>query len=1314
MAVDFSTEGANPLTFSRHFVRKDKQALGISTATMLGSGWRSNFDSKMYQYANWFFFTLPEGRGVSFIQASTGVFSPAYRTSFGTITSGGKGIRESLAKNTAGEYELTTSNGTIYIYNVSTGRLLHIRFRGGYVQTLVYDDNSKLLASVNDNLGRYLNFTYDDQRHLAALAANGTTVATYSYLDRTDNSLIGPYFPAGVPAAFKKSVAVLETATLINATNEVTTYHYEDTANRFALTGVTDARGVRYATWTYDAQARAISSTHAGGVDQTTIAYDRINNKTTVTNPLGKQEVINYTKTSQGNLLPTSYVGQPSASCPLSNTTTVYDVNEFRAQITDAEGRVTSYVNDGLGQPTSITRGAGSSTASTSSYSWNTAWRVPNQIVEPGVTTDYVWSPTGTLTSRTLTDTTTHTSPYTTSGQSRKWTYTYGTAGLLTSVNGPLSGTGDTVNYTYDALGYVQTVTNELGQVTTVDTINSRGQPTLVTDANGVKTALSYDALGRLLTITTDSLGAAAVTTITYDAIGQITKVTKADGSWQSFSYDGARRLTTVTNNSGETTTYVRDAMGGATSITRRKADSTTTFTRTQTFDELGRLLRAIGANASTWGFGYDKTDSLVVVTDPRSNLYSYGFDALNRLISETNEDSEVVQVTRNGLHAITGYTDPRSLTTSYVRNGFGEVIQSVSPDRGTTVYQRDARGLITQKADGRGIVTNHTYDNAGRILTRSFPSDSSLNVGWTYDDVTSGNKGKGRLTGMSDASGTTSWFYDARGNVLSEALVIAGKRYVVAYAYDLVNKVTKITYPSGRIIDIARDATGRVGGITTKQTATASSAVLASGVVYQPFGDVQSLTYGNGLSLLRTFTVDDELDQLLVVNSPTGVAVVKRLHGRQDNGLNLTNIYANDDISPPPHQTFWYSPSRKLQNANGVWGELTFYYGPGGNRTHEVLTQGATTSSKVTSYAASSNRMLQVLTDNVVTRSFGYDNAGNISADTRGSAAWSFTHNAAGRLSQASVGGTLKGTYTYDGLERLAIRAATNSTPSGTTHLIYDTAGHLLAEANAISGATVREYVWLEVEDQGADLGPTNRPDNDNGGAGGNLGAAENDNDPTARAQLPSLNWPKRGIAARAIPLAVVADVDTPNPTTLFVHADHLDRPVRMTNASQALVWDAVYRPYGEVESISGWASLDTRFPGQWFQLETGLHHNWHRTYDPTTGRYLQPDPLGFVDGPSVYAYANGSPLMRTDRDGLSSSTSRQSLIDTGTCFSSTGIARVAASPRYSCQNVECGAPTGTTTKPLCPDCATKLKNGMKILLENGKILRPGTNLFP
>jgi RHS repeat-associated protein len=118
-------------------------------------------------------------------------------------------------------------------------------------------------------------------------------------------------------------------------------------------------------------------------------------------------------------------------------------------------------------------------------------------------------------------------------------------------------------------------------------------------------------------------------------------------------------------------------------------------------------------------------------------------------------------------------------------------------------------------------------------------------------------------------------------------------------------------------------------------------------------------------------------------------------------------------------------------------------------------------------------------------------------------------------------------------------------------------------------------------------------------------------------------------------VPVAVVANV-TSTPILLMVHADHLKRPIRMTDATKAAVWSAIWKPFGEPHSLTATQSLDARFPGQWFQIETGLAYNWHRHYDPTTGRYTQPDPLGFPDGPSRYEYAGNNPIMKIDPRGL------------------------------------------------------------------------------
>ena len=73
---------------------------------------------------------------------------------------------------------------------------------------------------------------------------------------------------------------------------------------------------------------------------------------------------------------------------------------------------------------------------------------------------------------------------------------------------------------------------------------------------------------------------------------------------------------------------------------------------------------------------------------------------------------------------------------------------------------------------------------------------------------------------------------------------------------------------------------------------------------------------------------------------------------------------------------------------------------------------------------------------------------------------------------------------------------------------------------------------------------------------------------------------------------------------------------------------------PFIGVHTSTG-APPSARFPGQWFQSESGLHQNWMRDYDPTTGRYLQADPLGLVDGAIVYGYVRQSPMRLVDPKG-------------------------------------------------------------------------------
>jgi RHS repeat-associated protein len=105
------------------------------------------------------------------------------------------------------------------------------------------------------------------------------------------------------------------------------------------------------------------------------------------------------------------------------------------------------------------------------------------------------------------------------------------------------------------------------------------------------------------------------------------------------------------------------------------------------------------------------------------------------------------------------------------------------------------------------------------------------------------------------------------------------------------------------------------------------------------------------------------------------------------------------------------------------------------------------------------------------------------------------------------------------------------------------------------------------------------------------------------------------------------------------FVRADHIGRPVFATNATGVKVWTATYTPFGGVHTSTG-SLPEARFPGQWFQSESGLHQNWMRDYDPTTGRYLEAGPLGLVDGASVYGYVGQNPGRWIDPRGEQTAT--------------------------------------------------------------------------
>ena len=116
-------------------------------------------------------------------------------------------------------------------------------------------------------------------------------------------------------------------------------------------------------------------------------------------------------------------------------------------------------------------------------------------------------------------------------------------------------------------------------------------------------------------------------------------------------------------------------------------------------------------------------------------------------------------------------------------------------------------------------------------------------------------------------------------------------------------------------------------------------------------------------------------------------------------------------------------------------------------------------------------------------------------------------------------------------------------------------------------------------------------------------------------------------------MPLAMVR----PTEQVYYYHNDHLGTPRVMTNASGAIVWKAAYNAFGNATvDVSSTITNNLRFPGQYYDTESGLHYNWNRYYDPNTGRYITADPIGLEGGVNVFGYVGGNPVNWVDPEGL------------------------------------------------------------------------------
>lgn len=780
--------------------------------------------------------------------------------------------------------------------------------------------------------------------------------------------------------------------------------------------------------------------------------------------------------------------------------------------------------------------------------------------------------------------------------------------GRLVSINGPRTDVVDVTTFAYYGIddptcntpggacnyrhGDLRSVTNALGHVTNYLRYDLAGRLTRVQDARGVITDYVYNNSGRIsaAAVRANADGTPSIndqtTSVSYKPYGAVQRVTQPDGSFLEYVYDSAHRLTGVFDNLSNQITYALDPAGNRTLETTKDAQSNIkrllgaqfeTFSRLKAQVNAAYALNPDGPMAKKTRHLYDVNGNLDTLTDPLDRVTDYDYDELNR-VKKVTGDKAVGGINATTLTAydtrdnIRKMTDPKGLETIYTYDGLDNLTQLQSPDTGTTIYTHDRAGNVLTRTDARMNVATMTYDELGRVSTKSFP-DSSLNEIYTYD-VDPGDckyaasEGVGRLSMVTDASGTTTYCYDTFGRVASKTQIGPSATYTTSYTYTKTGRLDTVTYPSGNRIRYGRDASGRINAVYWKE-AKSTEQVLVSNVSYLPFGPVSGITWPSGVMLTRAHDQNYWIDEISS-SSPTGLQADFTLDDRG----NITAI-----ADGATQRGYVYDAlNRLIHQQNSGLNIRNYQYDATGNRLS--FSTGELGSTQNYGYPATSHRLESVGDTNRV-----YDANGNLTYPTyQVRSGRTYSYGDQNRMIEVALNGQTKATFRYNfkGERTVKERAVEGNR---IYDFVFDESGRLIGEYSDQAASALAEYVWVD-----------------------------------------------------DLPVSVIFDGKI-----YAIEADHLGTPRRVVRNTQAnWSWDLLDDPFGiappneDPDGDGGPIVFNLRFPGQWYDQDTKLNYNYQRDYEPSTGRYVESDPIGLEGGISTYGYAISNPIGRFDANGL------------------------------------------------------------------------------
>ncbi len=715
---------------------------------------------------------------------------------------------------------------------------------------------------------------------------------------------------------------------------------------------------------------------------------------------------------------------------------------------------------------------------------------------------------------------------------------------------------------------------------------------------NGVATAKTYttqyqyNTLGQLTQINGPRTDVSDITTLEYYANtsdqgnnrGQLKAIANALSQRTEFSnYDANGNVGTITDPNGVITQRTYDERNRIKTITNQ-----TTGAQTQYFyDARGNISYIIlpVPVGNRIDFTYNLAKKLIEIKDSLDNKIQYQYDVEGNRIREEVKDPQgtlkkYLDFTYDAYNNLKKIINPDTTYTEYTYDGRKNPTALKDPKNNSTLYTYDPLSRLKVMTQPLSTVTLYGYDTQDNQATVTDPNSNTTSY---YND----DFGRRNQTG-SPNTGTTDYIYDEAGNLLQR---FDEKETVVNYTYDALNRLTAIQFPSDptQNVTFTYDSTSVTYGIGRLTGRTDPSGTYV--FYYDAHGNLTRVDKTINSILYTTQYTYNSNNVLTSITYPSGRVITYTPDGIGRISQVSTTLNGNPKTLASSITYLPYGGITGLTYGNGL-----------------TLSQGYDNQYRISS----------IVTGSILNLAFGYDANGNITfitnpdppggqvlespgvytyqagtnklthiegtppidfgydanANITSETGWTYQYDLSNQLIRVLQGTTQVAEYTYNG----AGQRIKKVTQTETRIFHYDLRGHLIAETNQ-TGQMLAEYVYL----------------------GDQL-------------------------------LAMIK----PGEAVYYFHNDHLGTPQVLTDDTQTIAWKAVYTPFGEAVPSIQTVENPFRFPGQYYDQETGLHYNYFRYYNPQTGRYITPDPIGLWGGINLFAYVANNPPNKVDRWGL------------------------------------------------------------------------------